>query len=175
MTIICDFNAAVKDTVQFLHFIVDEATMHVLMMTLFLSTEPPMKQSILGTNPATPVNTFKYCIIPIIHCWLALLAMPVQAACTGCLCPGDPCQLCPLPAMTDDPEKPDEHNLCARIREKVPPTSAPPGSSEYFPSLDRSIAACVSEGGDVIRNRQRGTEFTSRFYCKPPTPLHKLQ
>ena len=93
---------------------------------------------------------------------------PVQAQCEGCLCPGDPCRLCPLPAVKGALTEKNEPEICARIREKVPPTSAQPGSSEYFPDLDKSIAVCVSEGGDVIRNRQKNTEFTSRFYCKPP-------
>lgn len=98
--------------------------------------------------------------------WLAV--MPVQAACTGCLCPGDPCQLCPLPAMVDDPVMSDEPDICARIRAIVPPISDPPGSNEYFYSLDDSTLACIREGGDVIRNSRRNEEFTSRVYCKPP-------
>lgn len=110
-------------------------------------------------------------IAPVLGAWLLLFAVPALASCEGCLCPGDPCRLCPLPAMEDEPPKPDEHEICARIREKVPPTSAQPGANEYFPSLDRSVAACVSEGGDVIRNRRRSEEFPSRVYCKPPTPV----
>lgn len=94
--------------------------------------------------------------------------LPIQAQCEGCLCPGDPCKLCPLPAVKGASTEKNEPKICARIREKVPPTSAQPGSNEYFPDLDKSIAVCVSEGGDVIRNRQKNTEFTSRFYCKPP-------
>jgi len=102
---------------------------------------------------------------------LIFLAVPVFASCEGCLCPGDPCRLCPLPAVEGDTPKSDEHEICARIREKVPPTSAQPGANEYFPSLDQSVAVCVSEGGDVIRNRRRNEEFPSRVYCKPPTPI----
>lgn len=102
---------------------------------------------------------------------MLLLAAPVYASCEGCLCPGDPCRLCPLPAVEGDTLKPDEPEICARIRARVPPTSAQPGANEYFPSLDQSIAACVNEGGDVIRNRRRSEEFQSRFYCKPPTPV----
>lgn len=100
---------------------------------------------------------------------LSVFATATFASCTGCLCPGDPCNLCPLPAMQNDLPKPNEPELCARIREKVPPTSAQPGSNEYFPNLDMSIMVCVNEGGDVIRNNQRNSEFPSRFYCKPPT------
>lgn len=98
-----------------------------------------------------------------------LLSAWAYANCEGCLCPGDPCNLCPLPAMENAPSKPNEPELCARIREKVPPTSAQPGSNEYFPDLDKSIMVCMKEGGDVIRNRQRNSEFSARFYCKPPT------
>jgi len=101
---------------------------------------------------------------------LSFFSSITLASCTGCLCPGDPCNLCPLPAMQDDPPKLNEPELCGRIREKVPPTSAQPGSNEYFPNLDMSIMVCVNEGGDVIRNKQRNSEFPSRFYCKPPTP-----
>lgn len=72
---------------------------------------------------------------------------PAYAECTGCLCPGDPCNLCPLPAMQDSPVKSTEPELCKRIREQVPPTSAQPGSNEYFPSLDRSVAVCVKKEG----------------------------
>ena len=104
---------------------------------------------------------------------LIAFALPVMAGCEGCLCPGDPCKLCPLPAMENDPPKPDEPDLCARIRQKVPPTSAQPGSNEYFPNLDKSVMVCVNEGGDVIRNKQRSAEYPARFYCKPPHPVKK--
>jgi len=104
---------------------------------------------------------------------LIAFASPVLASCEGCLCPGDPCKLCPLPAMESDPPKPNEPDLCAKIREKVPPTSAQPGSNEYFPSLDKSVMVCVNEGGDVIRNKQRSAEYPARFYCKPPRSVKK--
>jgi hypothetical protein len=109
------------------------------------------------------VSVFLFCTLGYIG-----LALPADAECRGCLCSGDPCNLCPLPAMLDVPLKSNEAELCARIREKVPPTSALPGSNEYFPSLDKSIMVCVNEGGDIIRNKQRSAEFPSRFYCKPP-------
>lgn len=114
-------------------------------------------------------------VISILICslWLVVLALPVHASCKGCLCPGDPCNLCPLPAMQDVPPKPNEPELCVKIREKVPPTSAQPGSNEYFPSLDKSTMVCVREGGDVIKNKQRNAEFPSRFYCKPPNIMKK--
>lgn len=102
-----------------------------------------------------------------------MLALPGHASCNGCLCSGDPCNLCSLPAIQDALPKPNEPELCVRIREKVPPTSAQPGSNEYFPSLDKSIKVCVNEGGDVIRNKQRTAEFPSRFYCKPPSIIKK--
>lgn len=111
----------------------------------------------------------------ILGCSLMLMvfAAPASASCQGCLCSGDPCNLCPLPAMENDPIKPDEPDLCARIRARVPPTSAQPGSNEYFPKLDESIRVCINEGGDVIRNKTRNPEFPARFYCKPPRSIKK--
>jgi hypothetical protein len=108
------------------------------------------------------ISLFLFCSLG-----LAALSVLAHASCQGCLCPGDPCNLCPLPAMEGISPKPNEPELCTRIREKVPPTSAQPGSNEYFPNLDKSIMVCVNEGGDVIRNRQRNAEFSARFYCKP--------
>lgn len=105
----------------------------------------------------------------IVGFMLMLSAWPVQAACEGCLCSGDLCRLCPLPAVKDAPVKENEADICARIRDKVPPTAAKPGENEYFSSLDRSMMICVREGGDVIKNRKRSDEFPSRFYCKPPS------
>lgn len=105
---------------------------------------------------------------------LMMFVLPAYPAeCQGCLCPGDPCNLCPLPAMKDAPIKDNEPDLCKRIRQQVPPTDAQPGSNEYFPSFDRSVAVCVREGGDVIRNRKQTAEFPARAYCKPPTILKK--
>lgn len=108
-------------------------------------------------------------LLPVLS--LLLLAAPVYASCEGCLCSGDPCRLCPLPAVEGETPKADEPEICARIRDRVPPISAKPGENEYFPSLDQSISVCVNEGGDVIRNRRRSEEFSSRFYCKPPTTI----
>ncbi len=98
--------------------------------------------------------------------WL-VISTSAYANCNGCLCPGNPCNLCPLPIMENVPLKLNDSGICSRIREKVPPTSALPGSNEYFPNLDKSIKVCVNEGGDVIRNRQQNSEFPARFYCKP--------
>lgn len=115
---------------------------------------------------------FRASITIVFSAGLSFFAAPVLASCEGCLCPGDPCNLCPLPAMENDPPKANEPEICARIRARVPPTSAQPGSNEYFPSLDQSIAVCVNEGGDVIRNRLRNNpEFPSRYYCKPPAVI----
>jgi len=100
--------------------------------------------------------------------WLGIVAMPVQAVCKGCLCPGDPCGLCPLPPMVDDLVRPNESDVCARIRENVPPISDLPGTNEYFASLDRATMVCIRQGGDVIRNSRRNEEFAARVYCKPP-------
>ena len=127
-----------------------------------------MKRILNSTTISRNLSLF---ITPVIGLGLFLFAAPTLASCEGCLCPGDPCQLCPLPAMEGEPLKPNEPEICARIRERVPPTSAQPGANEYFPKLDQSTAACVAEGGDVIRNRRRNEEFPSRFYCKPPTPV----
>ncbi|SER10088.1 hypothetical protein SAMN05421690_100871 [Nitrosomonas sp. Nm51] len=136
----------------------------MVLMTKHWSINYPMERN---PDSNTVCSHFMYVIVPALGFWLTLMATPTQADCEGCLCPGDPCRLCPLPAVEGEPPKADEHAICTRIRARVPPTSAEPGSNEYFPSLDRSIAACVAEGGDVIRNRQRGKEFPSRFYCKP--------
>jgi hypothetical protein len=103
--------------------------------------------------------------------WLGIVAMPVQAACKGCLCPGDPCGLCPLPPMTDDLVKSNESDVCTRIRESVPPISDLPGSNEYFASLDKATMVCIRQGGDVIRNSRRNEEFPARVYCKPPAGM----
>lgn len=122
----------------------------------------------------SPVSLMqKVSVIFICSLSLVVFASSVFASCNGCLCSGDPCNLCPLPTMQDNPSKPDEHELCARIRERVPSTSAQPGSNEYFPILDKAIMVCVSEGGDVIRNKQRNVEFPSSFYCKPPGLIKK--
>ena len=102
-----------------------------------------------------------------------LWSLPTWANCSGCLCPGDPCNLCPLPAMINDPPKANEHELCVRIREKVPPTDAQAGENDYFPKFDKSVAVCVAEGGDVIRNRQKLAEYPARAYCKPPGVIKK--
>lgn len=103
--------------------------------------------------------------------WLSIVVAPAQAACNGCLCPGDPCKLCPLPPMEDDLINPGETDLCARIREIVPPITDLPGSNEYFYSLDRATMVCIREGGDVIKNSRRNKEFPARVYCKPPAAL----
>jgi hypothetical protein len=151
-----------------LHFIVNEATISILTQYIYtLERHTTMKQFVCQKRKIA--HYFGRLILPVAGLWLILLTMPVQASCEGCLCPGDPCRLCPLPAMENDAIRSDEPEICARIRARVSPTSAQPGANEYFPSLDQSIAACVSEGGDVIRNRRRSEEFPSRFYCKPPT------
>lgn len=127
-----------------------------------------MKKKKIFIQSAIKVSLFLFCSLG-----LTVISALAHASCQGCLCPGDPCNLCPLPAMEGISSKPNEPELCARIREKVPPTSAQPGSNEYFPNLDKSIMVCVNEGGDVIRNRQRNAEFPARFYCKPPSIVRK--
>ncbi len=126
-----------------------------------------------GKNNVYAIKRWGMSLILFCGLGVILFSLPLYASCEGCLCKGDPCNLCPLPAMQDVPPKPNEPELCGRIREKVPPTSAQPGSNEYFPSLDQSIMVCMREGGDVIRNRQRNAEFPARFYCKPPSSIKK--
>ncbi|SFQ08274.1 hypothetical protein SAMN05216419_10583 [Nitrosomonas cryotolerans] len=120
------------------------------------------------------MDKFKMVIMFISTLLLAVIAMPTQAACKGCLCPGDPCRLCPLPAMEGAVSESDEPETCARVKEIVPPISSPPGTDEYFLSLDRATMACVKNGGDVIRNSRRSDEFPSRFYCKPSIAPTKI-
>lgn len=117
------------------------------------------------------LSVLKVSVIILFNMGLITYAPPMLANCEGCLCPGDPCNLCPLPAMESDRLRPNEPDLCVRIRNRVPPTSAQPGSNEYFPNLDKSIMVCINEGGDVIRNKQRNAEYSSRFYCKPPRSI----
>lgn len=90
-----------------------------------------------------------------------------QASCSGCLCPGNPCRLCPLPAMNSDAVADDDPEICKRIRQEVPPIDSQPGSNEYFASLDMATRSCVKNGGDVIKNSRRSDIFPSRYYCKP--------
>ncbi|MDP1557785.1 MAG: hypothetical protein Q8K59_00575 [Nitrosomonas sp.] len=100
---------------------------------------------------------------------LWIIALPVaHAACTGCLCPGNPCGLCSLPAMVDDTPIANESETCIKIKEIVPPISAPPGTNEHFANLDRSVIECVRNGGDVVRNPRRSKEYPLKHYCKPP-------
>lgn len=103
----------------------------------------------------------------IISIFLGLLTTSVRASCTGCLCPGNPCLLCPLPPTTTEAVADDEPETCQRIREEVPAISSLPGSNEYFSNLDKSTMACIRNGGDVIKNSRRSQEFPSRVYCKP--------
>ncbi|MEY3121345.1 MAG: hypothetical protein RI993_170 [Pseudomonadota bacterium] len=110
----------------------------------------------------------------VMLCWMTLPASPklnAQASdatqCKGCLCPGDPCRLCPLPLNTADSAPDDEPQTCRRVREAVPPISDLPGSNEYFASLDKATLACIRNGGDVLKNSSRSPLFPARFYCKP--------
>ena len=91
--------------------------------------------------------------------------------CNGCLCPGNPCQLCPLPPHTDDPVPENEPVTCRAIREAVPPAPFLPGENEYFPNLDKSTMVCIRSGGDVIRNTRRAEGYPARVYCKPDLSL----
>lgn len=101
-----------------------------------------------------------------------VMGMPAalaQVECTGCLCPGNPCKLCPLPPSKNIPPAPDEPGTCLRIRENVPAVSADTDPDTHYASLDRSIMECVRNGGDVVMNSRRNKEFPSKHYCKPYT------
>jgi len=108
---------------------------------------------------------------------LAVLAgMPAteaQAECSGCLCPGNPCKLCPLPPAKNDNQVSRESDTCRKIQEKVPPVTKHTEPNEHYASLNRSIMECVRNGGDVLMNSRRSPEFPSKHYCKPYIPAGK--
>jgi hypothetical protein len=101
-----------------------------------------------------------------------LLEVPsgaAEAECAGCLCPGNPCKLCPLPPTKGSPlalDK-DEPGTCRKIRENVPAVSKNTNPNEHYASLDKSIMECVRNGGDVVMNSRRNQEFPSKHYCRP--------
>jgi hypothetical protein len=94
-------------------------------------------------------------------------ATVVQAECAGCLCPGNPCKLCPLPPQKNASPVADEPNICLKIRERVQPVSKDTEPNEHYESVNKSIMECVRNGGDVIMNSRRNKEFPSKHYCKP--------
>lgn len=100
---------------------------------------------------------------------IMLTASPTvaQAECAGCLCPGNPCRLCPLPPAKNAVPVPGEPDTCLKIRQKVPGVSANTDPNEHYASLDKSIMECVRNGGDVVMNSRRSKEFPSKHYCKP--------
>lgn len=98
---------------------------------------------------------------------LGVFATVVQAECTGCLCPGNPCKLCSLPPTKDTSPAGDEVAACLKIREKVPPVSKNTEPNEHYASLNNAMRECVKNGGDVIVNSRRNKEFPSKHYCKP--------
>ena len=116
-------------------------------------------------------------LTPFAVAWvLGLSATVVQAECSGCLCPGNPCKLCSLPPTTSLPPAPDEADMCLRIREKVPPVSKKTEPNEHYSSLNNAMRECVKNGGDGIVNSRRNKEFPSKHYCKPyiaSAPLQK--
>jgi hypothetical protein len=105
------------------------------------------------------------CLIPA--AFAGVTAIAAEAECSGCLCPGNPCRLCPLPPSKNAPAMQDESDTCRKIREKVPPVSANTDPNEHYASLDKSIMECVRNGGDVVMNSRRNKEFPSKHYCKP--------
>jgi hypothetical protein len=94
-------------------------------------------------------------------------ALAQAGVCSGCLCPGNPCGLCPLPPVKDAAPIAGESDTCRKIREIVAPVSKNTEPNEYYASKDKSIQECVRNGGDVIINSGRSKEFPSRHYCKP--------
>lgn len=113
------------------------------------------------------INRMKTLLVVVSSLMLWIIAVPAHAACSGCLCPGDPCNLCPLPAIEGAESETDDPEICTKIKEAVPPTAFPRGSNEHFDSLDQSIIECVKNGGDVIVNSRRNEAFPSKHYCKP--------
>jgi hypothetical protein len=106
------------------------------------------------------------CLIPA--ALAGATATAAEAECSGCLCPGNPCRLCPLPPSSKNASAmQDESDVCRKIREKVPPVSANTDPDEHYASLDKSIMECVRNGGDVVMNSRRNKEFPSKHYCKP--------
>ena len=107
-------------------------------------------------------------LIPAALAGAPATATAAEAECSGCLCPGNPCRLCPLPPSSKNaPAMQDEPDACRKIREKVPPVSANTDPDEHYASLDKSIMECVRNGGDVVMNSRRNKEFPSKHYCKP--------
>lgn len=98
---------------------------------------------------------------------LGLPASAAQAECAGCLCPGNPCNLCPLPPVKNNTPVSGESDTCLKIREKVAPVSKNTEPNEHYASLHNSIRECVRNGGDVLMNSRRSQEFPSKHYCKP--------
>ena len=98
---------------------------------------------------------------------LSTLATVAKAECNGCLCPGNPCKLCPLPPTKDASPVAGEPVTCVKIKEKVPAVSANTEPDAHYASLDKSIMECVRNGGDVVMNSRRSKEFPSKHYCKP--------
>ena len=113
------------------------------------------------------INWLRVMVPLVITLTLGISATPAQADCSGCICLGDPCRLCALPPMKNIPLAADEPDTCRKIREKVPPISASPGSNEHFASQDKATMECIKSGGDIIKNHHRTKDFPSKLYCKP--------
>lgn len=96
-----------------------------------------------------------------------------QAECSGCLCPGNPCKLCPLPPVKNPAAASQETPACRKIQENVAPVSKHTEPNEHYASLNKSIRECVRNGGDVLMNSRRSQEFPSKHYCKPYIPPGK--
>jgi hypothetical protein len=125
-----------------------------------------------GHQEEKTVNMTSTGILPLIAplilaIMLTAFAAVAQAECSGCLCPGNPCKLCPLPPAKNASSDPEEPDTCLKIRQRVPPVSANTDPDEHYASLDKSIMECVRNGGDVVMNSRRNKEFPSKHYCKP--------
>lgn len=94
-------------------------------------------------------------------------ATSAQDECSGCLCAGNPCKLCPLPPVKNGNQVSQEPDTCRKIHEKVPPVTKQTEPSQHYAILNRSIMECVRNGGDVLMNSRRNAEFPSKHYCKP--------
>ena len=100
-------------------------------------------------------------------------ATRAQDECSGCLCAGNPCKLCPLPPVKNGSQISQESDTCRKIQEKVPPVTKQTEPNQHYAILNRSIMECVRNGGDVLMNSRRNAEFPSKHYCKPYIPAGK--
>lgn len=122
----------------------------------------------MNSKSAGTTETVKRLIVSLVLAILpGLSASTAQAECSGCLCPGNPCNLCPLPPVKNNSPITGESDTCLKIQARVPPVSKNTEPNEHYASLHKSITECVRNGGDVLMNSRRSQEFPSKHYCKP--------